>query len=500
MKALRNLCNIALHSSRLEATKTTPANATCSILAAAFIFAGSTTVHAQAERYLFVQTPEGQVYEEVRGAIASAKAIHYAAAPVGGLRWRAPQPPESRSEILGADDYGPSCPCFEAGRGSSNEDCLTLNIFTPSEIEHPLPVIVWIGSASAPHVREYELAHLLQEGIVLVTLNYRLSAFGWFMQRGLKPDDLDEPAANYGMMDQIAALRWINVNIGAFRGDANNVTLVGSHLGGASIAMLMLSKDASGLFQKAIVHSAPLRAQARSAKDAELDSETLAHAVTLEKSPSISTLRKIPSSAICKSQLRLTKDRSSISLPQIIDGRLVAQDIADGFASGTQPHIPLIVGSGYDRANDVDETDLIEPARNHDQPGSKAAMDRLWTEPARLIARLHSTTGSPTYRYVITRPALPSPDLAPGSELNLLLGGSNRRPFSTPSERDPLTLLAKFLVNFVKTSNPNDDGLPHWEPWSPSESTLVVSDTELELRPNPDGEQLDRLETMRTSH
>jgi para-nitrobenzyl esterase len=498
MKSLTNLCNVVRRPCATKATKATSGNVARSLLAAAFILAGSGAVHAQAERYLFVQTPEGQVYEEVRGSIASAKAIHYAAAPVAGLRWRAPQRPESRSEILGADDYGPACPCSEAGRGSSNEDCLTLNIFTPSEIEQPLPVMVWIGSASAPHVREYELAQLLQEGIVLVTLNYRQGAFGWFAQGGLKPDNPDEPSADYGMMDQIAALRWVNVNIGAFGGDANNVTLVGSHLGGTSIAMLMLSTDASGLFQKAIVHSAPLRARARSAKDAELDSEALAHAVTPEKAALFSTLRKVPSAAICKAHLRLSNQHPSASLPHIIDGKLVAQDIADGFTAGAQGHIPLIVGSGYDRANDVDETNLIE--KGHDPPDSRVVADRLWTEPARLIARLHSNTGSPTYRYVIKRAAFGSPDPAPGTELNLLLGGSGRRFSATPHERDPSSMLAKYFVNFAKTGNPNGAGLPNWEPWSKNESTLVVSDSDLELSLNPDGEQLDRLEMMHTSH
>ena len=228
-------------------------------LAATLGQSGYDAAVAQGEQFLFVTTLEGQAFGVVQAGVASFKGLPYASPPIGSLRWRAPQPPPARPEILTADQYGPAClqPPIpgEPERDRVSEDCLTVNVFRPFEVNTPLPVMVWIHGGSfvtgAGGDPLYDGSRLAQEGVIVVTFNYRLGPLGWFAHPALAQDGSDGAIANYGMMDQIAALRWVRDNIGAFGGDPNNVTL----FGGSSVAMLMLCGGSSGLFQKAIIQS-----------------------------------------------------------------------------------------------------------------------------------------------------------------------------------------------------------------------------------------------------
>ncbi len=212
---------------------------------------------AQVEQFPFVLTQQEQVLGVVQAGVASFKGLPYAAAPVGALRWRPPQPPPESSTIRTAYDYGPACPQPTMREPRASEDCLTLNVFKPYEGENGMPVMVWIhggsfiaGTASDPL---FDGAKLAQAGVVVVTLNYRLGAFGWLAHPALGQDAADGEIANDGMMDQIAALRWVHDNIAVFGGDPNNVTLFGTSSGAASIALLMLCEQSRDLFQKAIL-------------------------------------------------------------------------------------------------------------------------------------------------------------------------------------------------------------------------------------------------------
>src|ERR1700751_6102044 len=228
-------------------------------------------LHAQGEWFVFALTREGQVYGIADFDVAKFMGIPYAAPPIGSARWRPPAKAPQRADIFAANKFGPSCPqaseqTFEAPIRSS-EDCLTINIFTPARMDERLPVMVWIhggglifGTAGDPL---YDGTTLARDGVVVVTFNYRLGALGGLGSGILSGDDEEGGIGNYGMKDQIAALRWVHDNIGAFGGDSDNVTIFGSSSGANAVAMLMTSRRATGLFQKAIIQSASFRELAR---------------------------------------------------------------------------------------------------------------------------------------------------------------------------------------------------------------------------------------------
>ena len=196
------------------------------LVAASGVVLQSGVVPAQDGQFPFVLTRQEQVLGVVEGGVASFKGIPYASAPLGSLRWRAPQPPPESSAIRSAHEYAPACeqPSMP-GPGSyrTSEDCLTLNVFRPFEIEDPLPVMIWIhgGSFVAGNAGDplFDGSKLAQAGVVVITLNYRLGAFGWLAHPALAEGASNSHSANYGMMDQIAALRWVHDNIRAFGGN-----------------------------------------------------------------------------------------------------------------------------------------------------------------------------------------------------------------------------------------------------------------------------------------
>jgi para-nitrobenzyl esterase len=213
-----------------------------------------------------VKTATGLVIGAADDDVVAFKGVPYAAAPVGPLRWRAPQPAPAWTTPLKADKVGPLClqkyDAKDNGVGPlpMSEDCLTLNVWRPfAEANAPLPVMVWIhgggfvnGSGTAVL---YDGAALARQGVVVVTINYRLGRFGFFAHPALTREAAGAPVANYGLMDQIAALKWVRDNIGGFGGDPRQVTIFGESAGGASVNLLMISPAARGLFKRAITES-----------------------------------------------------------------------------------------------------------------------------------------------------------------------------------------------------------------------------------------------------
>src|ERR1700675_2903016 len=187
------------------------------LVAAVGVLLQSGLVPAQVGQFPFVLTREEQVLGVVEAGVASFKGIPYASAPVGSLRWRPPQPAPESAAIRSAHEYAPACQQPSIGGPGSyrtSEDCLTLNVFRPFEIEDPLPVMIWIhggsfvaGTAGDPL---FDGAKLAQAGVVVVTLTYRLGALGWLAHPALAEGSASDPIANSGMMDQIAALRWVH--------------------------------------------------------------------------------------------------------------------------------------------------------------------------------------------------------------------------------------------------------------------------------------------------
>jgi len=476
---------------------------------------------AQVGQFPFALTQEEQVLGIVEGGVASFKGIPYASAPVGSLRWRPPQPAPESSAIRTANEYGPACrqPAM-SGPGSyrTSEDCLTLNVFRPFDFDDPLPVMVWIhggsfvtGTAGDPL---FDGSKLAQAGIIVVTLNYRLGAFGWLAHPALAEGASDDRIANYGMMDQIAALRWVHENIAGFGGDPNNVTLFGTSSGAASVALLMLCEQSRDLFQKAILASVPGRDRVRSMQMAESVGKQFLQAVARD---SKSLDPRAADSKLLLAAEKVLLSQSVRSFGPIRDGILINEDIASGFKAGRESRIPLIIGSNDDETTFRTEPDLKEElglagdtvdgmqrfypeaSGNPRELAARLYTDRVFTEPARFVARSHAATGSPTFRYRFSYvPEAQRPDSygGHGRELQFIFGteGVPGAGLFMHRDREVSYLLRAYWTNFAKTGDPNGPGLPLWERSSNRESLLLISSVGTSSGADPWSERLDRLE------
>lgn len=227
-----------------------------------------------------VTTDHGRVSGVVAEGVESFKGIPFAAPPVGDLRWRPPADPKPWTDVRAGDAYGPACPQhMPAAWGLPDpkwsEDCLYLNVWRPESAKPgaKLPVMVWIygggftiGNGAS---KIYDGTHLAQNGVVVVNMNYRLGRLGWFAHPALTAEAKGGATADFGLMDQIAALKWVKANIAAFGGDPANVTIFGESAGAMSVNLLMVSPAARGLFAKAITESGLGRIAAKTMAAAE---------------------------------------------------------------------------------------------------------------------------------------------------------------------------------------------------------------------------------------
>ncbi len=275
------------------------------------------------------------------------KAIPYAAPPVGPLRWRPPQPAKPWTGERDATQDGPACPQVvypgrynEGGyQGPTSEDCLMLDVFAPLRASHA-PVMVWIFGggdvAGADSIAPNDGRFFARDGVILVAMNYRLGALGFFAHPALtKEAEAGAPLANYGLMDQIAALRWVKRNIARFGGDPANVTIFGESAGGENVETLMVTPAARGLFAKATVQSGDGWGPSYDLSKAEAAGVALAQKLGLPADATAEQLRALP-----VEQLVGTGPTGPI-----VDGRLVTESAEHGFARGDQAPAPLIIGS-----------------------------------------------------------------------------------------------------------------------------------------------------------
>jgi para-nitrobenzyl esterase len=468
----------------------------------------------QAGQFPFALTHEGQMLGAVQGEVASFRGLAYAAAPTGPLRWRAPQELPASSDMRTAYDFGPEC--LQPGTLNASEDCLTVNVFRPFGVDGPLPVMIFIhggdfvaGTANDP---AFDGAKLAQGGVMVVTVNYRLGAFGWFASHGL--DATQAASGNFGLMDQIAALRWVHDNAAAFGGDPHNVTLFGSGAGAISVALLMLCPDTTGFFQKAILQSAPARRPLHSLGEARAAGDQLINVIA--PGSQHHDARETSAKLLLAAEV-LLRDHEEFSFGPMLDGDLVREDVVAGFKAHHQQRIPMIVGSNRNETKTGEERDLGLELRqagysreevdrsypdNSNTPNLLAAhlyTDRVFTEPARYIARLHSSTGAPTFRYRFNSPTeaqIANGEGGHGQELQFIFGNEGA-PGATPfarSDRDRANVLRSYWINFARSGDPNGPGLPIWQPSSQREQLLEVSREGIESVDDALSRQLDHLE------
>ena len=452
------------------------------------------------------------------------RGIPFAAAPVGDLRWRAPQPAPHWDGVRKADELSPVCLQNGPGGGTSkpSEDCLYLNVWTGANAaSEKRPVMVWIygggfntGSASQP---DYDGENLAKKGAVVVTFNYRLGAFGFFAHPELTKESDRRGAANFGMLDAIAALQWVQKNIAAFGGDPKRVTIDGDSAGAMSVGDLVVSPQAKGLFQRAIAESGGAIGLSvnsmRKLADAEQAGLRVAEALGAK---SLTELRAKSADDVMKS----ARGGGNV----IIDGWLLPEDPGAIFAEGKQNDVPTLVGSNKDegtfflqkgpadrflenshrRFADLADTFLkLYPAGSDDEAFASqlaAFRDELGFV-MRNWAQLQAKTGkSKAYLYYFTHEP-PSPANSPrgGRGSGATHGAEAQYVFENLAPGRPWTdldhqladAISSYWVNFATTGDPNGRNLPKWAAYDEKKSDrpLVLGD-KVEIGPEPNQAQL----------
>jgi para-nitrobenzyl esterase len=326
------------------------AAACCAALAALTLTAAGATAAragtAAQERAPVVTTSDGVVRGATAGTVNEFLGLPYAAPPTGNLRWRAPQPAAAWAGTRDATTFEPSCPQATMGNpflppGPISEDCLYLNVYTPAGRPGAnRPVLVWIhgGGLVQDGARNYDGTKLAADGTVVVTINYRLGALGFLAHPALasRPGGA---AGNYGLMDQQAALRWVQRNIGQFGGDPRNVTIAGQSAGGLSVLAQLTSPGARGLFQRAIVQSGTFALTQTPLAQAETAGKTFATNVGCA-SQTAACLRAAPVSALVS--------KFGVEIPGVVDGSVLTQSIGTSLARGQFARVPVINGITHD--------------------------------------------------------------------------------------------------------------------------------------------------------
>jgi para-nitrobenzyl esterase len=469
---------------------------------AAAVFAGCAGCGPESvARAEVVHIAQGDLAGVAANGVESFKGVPFAAPPVGDLRWRPPEPPANWTGVRKADAFGPIC--MQASRGffagvPMSEDCLTLNIWRPAGAKpgDKLPVMVWIfggafiqGSGSAPF---YDGAHFARDGVILVTLNYRVGRFGFFAHPAL--DGKGAPFGNYGLMDQIAGLQWVKANIDRFGGDPHNVTMFGESAGAISVNYLMASPAAKDLFDKAIAESGfgrsePRRLTGEGSAEAVGVAFAEAHGVKGDGAAAAAALRALPAEA-------LNAPVSGLGDPAIPgpmrDGQIVTQGIAEAFAKGDEAHVPFMEGgNSYEaslfpqiadhpdpviaRYGDAAKVEALYGGAPAPEVARELMTDSLITEPDRFLARQMARQGLPVYVYHFSYvPAAvrgASYGAAHGSEITYAFDNLLDRPISfgqrtipaaTDADRQVARAMHAYWVAFAKTGDPDSAGGVAW--------------------------------------
>jgi para-nitrobenzyl esterase len=289
-------------------------------------------------------TANGAVRGTSSGPVNEFLGIPYAAPPVGALRWQPPQPAASWPGVRDATQFAPHCPQLASpfGQASTSEDCLFLNVFTPTHgaagARHP--VMVWIhgGALVTGESDDYSPAKLVEDGVTVVTINYRLGALGFLADPALA--DANGQSGDYGLMDQQAALRWVQRNIASFGGDPRNVTIFGESAGGLSVLSQVASPAARGLFAKAIAESGSYNLTQASLASAEAAGQAFAAKAGCSDQTA-ACLRSLPVSTI------LANENAAGYTPNI-NSEVLPQTLQTAFTTGEFNRVPIINGTNHD--------------------------------------------------------------------------------------------------------------------------------------------------------
>lgn len=447
--------------------------------------------------------------------------IPYAAPPVGDARWQPPAPVSGWQDVRDASAYGAACPqplprtetLYSQSVGELSEDCLTLNVWAPADASNA-PVLVWIhggalvGGASGQAM--YDGTHLAGEGLVVVSVNYRLGILGWLAHPGLSAESPDGVSGNYGLMDQIAALEWVRDNISAFGGDPGNVTIAGESAGGLSVMYLVAAPQARGLFHRAIAQSAYMISMPSlsEARHGEFAAEAIgSHVAGRIGAESVDELRSMEAQA-------LTEAAAAAGYNPLgtVDGTFLPDQLAATFERGEQASVPLMAGfnSGEIRslrflAPPVPESQAIYVSEIGDRYGDLAepflaqyppealsesmlaiTRDAFYGWTAERLVREQTALGEHGYLYLFDHgyPAADAQDLHAfhGSELPYLFGTMNRTPRlwpqipDTPREAALSQAMIGYWTSFARDGEPRAANAPDWQAYGNRQAYMHFRD------------------------
>jgi para-nitrobenzyl esterase len=467
------------------------------------------------------------------------KGIPYAAPPVGENRWRPPAPHQPRPGVQPAKAFGAACiqpqwnvafarniaqkfgtdPDLVPALGPTSEDCLFLNVWSSNVGgDEPQPVMVWIHGGSnvsgAGSEGTYDGTRLARRGVVVVTINYRLNVFGFFAHPALSEESPRGVSGNYGLLDQIAALKWVQRNAAAFGGDPGNVTIFGESAGATDVGYLLASPLSEGLFHRAISQSGAAVADFRTVTDVETQGVKLVEALGVANDTDVLTsMRGIDATDLLAGAFKAFP--KGLNLGPSKDGWLLPESPGHVFAAGKQHNVPLLIGVNADEWTTLrfftpDYT--VESLRaalkwTYRSTGDQAvalygvstpeelqgATDRWMTDlvfvgPSTYMARWMANVPSTTYFYVFSRrvPGQGGDNLGAyhAAEMAYVWDNLELEPWVPREEhdRDLATVMSASWVRFATTGDPNGEGVPMWLPFAPGSENYMEFGDEIEVK------------------
>lgn len=475
-----------------------------------------------------IRTASGLVEGVEADGVRVFRGIPFAAPPVGPLRWRAPAPPEPWAGVRNADQFAPVCMQpgaypDDAPPEPMSEDCLYLNIWAPAGAQNgPLPVMVWIygggllnGTASTPL---YAGEALARHGVIVVTFNYRLGAFGFLAHPELSRESSYGGSGNYGLLDQLAALRWVQHNISAFGGDPGRVTVFGQSSGSISISALTTSPLARGLFRRAIGQSGGLFEPLDAAPEFKLagaEQAGQAFASRLD-APTLRALRALPASEIVAHPFNPQPN---------VDGYVLRETPFEALANGRANNVDLLLGSNSEEglyflsgrqvsAANLDSVlkqdfpsfivSLIGPRPPADDRSARAAFvsfesDMRFGWDMWAWARLHAAAERHnTFFYRFAHTPAGHEGAAHGAEMAYVFDhlGLYDAPW-TENDRALAQTMVAYWTNFAKTGDPNGEGLPRWPAFeNANQRLLLIGDSDTRAASVPNAAELSAIDRL----
>lgn len=454
-----------------------------------------------------VQTPAGQISGITQNNLNIFKGIPYAEAPIGENRWKAPVAKTPWQGVLQAKEFGPACiqptnkieSVYSNNIGTTSEDCLSLNIWAPHKAKKA-PVFVWIHGGAlvkgSSKERLYDGEKLAQQGMLTISINYRLGVLGFLAHPELSAESEHQVSGNYALLDQIEALRWINTNIASFGGDPENVTIVGESAGGLSVMYLMAAPQARGLFAKAVMQSAYMVSvsELKTSRFGQYSAENIGQYIANKAGAnSLAELRELDAQTLTE-----TAAENGYFAMFNVDGFVVPRQLVEVFERGEQAPVPIIAGfnSGEirtltmlapkapvtddayvsairERYLDLSDAFLdLYPATDVQESIYATTRDALYGWTSERLVRMQTALGKSAYLYLFDH-AYNATDKQRlhafhASEIPYVFGNFDRSPKLWPKNPDTVEehafsrSMMQYWSNFAKTGKPIADNQPDW--------------------------------------